>query len=273
MRLGPHRRDEKAFALRELVVVLSVLGGLILLHLPSQANSKAISRGFGCLSNQRQLVLAWLMYAEDHGGSVPFAYQSGGSLGWIGGWLDFLGNNPVNTNTQFLLDPKYASMGPYARKAEIYRCPEDPSQVRIAGTVYPRVRSYSMNGAFSETLGGWLPAPPYKVFRNVAEIVAPPPYKQFVFIDEHPDSINDGMLAIQMADPANPARIFIIDYPASYHNGGAGLSFADGHADFHRWTDPRTKPAFRNQLIPLNIASPGNQDMVWLSERTSARAQ
>jgi prepilin-type processing-associated H-X9-DG protein len=76
------------------------------------------------------------------------------------------------------------------------------------------------------------------------------------FIEEHPDSINGGGLAVAMAEESALDRARIIDYPAAYHNGSVVLAFADGHADLHKWVDPRTKPQPRNSLMPLNVPSP-----------------
>ena len=62
----------------------------------------------------------------------------------------------------------------------------------------------------------------------------------------------------------------IIDYPASYHNGAGGISFADGHAEIKKWVDPRTVPALeRNGNIPLNVPSPNNKDVIWMQDRTT----
>ncbi|MEK9863552.1 MAG: hypothetical protein VW804_10380, partial [Verrucomicrobiota bacterium] len=89
-------------------------------------------------------------------------------------------------------------------------------------------------------------------------------------LDEHPDSINAGGYANQMVDQPGTARM--IDFPASYHNGAAGLSFADGHAEIKRWQDERTQPPVQNNNnLQLNIASPNNLDVIWLAERTTVQ--
>jgi prepilin-type processing-associated H-X9-DG protein len=54
-----------------------------------------------------------------------------------------------------------------------------------------------------------------------------------VFIDENPWGINDGFFV------CDPAVAVWVDYPASYHNGAGGLSFADGHAEIKKWRDPK----------------------------------
>ena len=125
--------------------------------------------------------------------------------------------------------------------------------------------------------GGWLPPGPdynptqtrYRTYFKSSEMNDPSPSKIYVLLDEHPGSINAGGFANQMVE--NPADARIIDYPASYHNGAAGLSFADGHAEIRKWVDGRTKVGSENKLIPLNQKSEGNRDMIWLADRTSAR--
>ncbi|MDA7522819.1 hypothetical protein OAF81_01125 [bacterium] len=64
----------------------------------------------------------------------------------------------------------------------------------------------------------------------------------------------------------------MIDFPASYHNGAAGISFADGHAETKKWRDPRTMPPAENaNTLALNVASPNNPDVIWLADRTTVR--
>ena len=110
----------------------------------------------------------------------------------------------------------------------------------------------------------------YRVYYKTADIVNPAPSMCWVLMDEHPDSINAGGFANMMVENATSAAR-IIDFPASYHYGACGVSFADGHAEISKWVDPRTKPPTRyNNSLRLNVPSPNNQDMIWLSERTSS---
>ncbi|HWQ93560.1 MAG TPA: hypothetical protein VN673_17990, partial [Clostridia bacterium] len=98
------------------------------------------------------------------------------------------------------------------------------------------------------------------------------PAMRFVFIDEHPDSINLGGFGNAMVPVPQAARI--VDFPASYHNGACGISFSDGHAEIRKWLDSKTKPAPEyNNDLPLNVSSPNNKDMIWLAERTSSPAK
>jgi prepilin-type processing-associated H-X9-DG protein len=82
--------------------------------------------------------------------------------------------------------------------------------------------------------------------------------------------MNAGGFGNMMVESAAAARI--IDFPASFHNGAAGICFADGHGEIRKWVDPRTRPAPKyNGNLTLNVSSPNNQDMIWLAARTSSR--
>ena len=116
----------------------------------------------------------------------------------------------------------------------------------------------------------------FKIFRKTADLNLSSPAMLFVFIDEHPDTINYGDFAVVWTDAENLAKAKIIDMPASTHNGAGGLSFADGHAEVHRWVDPRTRPPIRQVQYWFSAdrtQSPGNRDMLWLAQRTTVRIE
>ena len=104
---------------------------------------------------------------------------------------------------------------------------------------------------------------------KTSDFALPGPSQLYVLLDEHPDSINAGGFANMMVE--NPAAARIIDYPASYHNRAAGITFADGHAEIRKWRDDRTVKPVKFYDMPLNVESRFNQDMIWLAERTSIR--
>jgi prepilin-type N-terminal cleavage/methylation domain-containing protein/prepilin-type processing-associated H-X9-DG protein len=67
-------------------------------------------------------------------------------------------------------------------------------------------------------------------------------------------------------------RLYVDDYPASYHNRAAGFAFADGHSEIKKWMDPRTCPSLKKgQGISLNVGSPNNADVFWMMERTTRK--
>ena len=117
----------------------------------------------------------------------------------------------------------------------------------------------------------WLGGPKYRKYFKQSDITKPAPSMMWVMVDEHPDSINNSDMAVK-CDARGPAAQFI-DYPASYHNGACGFSFADGHAEIRKWIDARTKIPIRyNGSVPNGAASPNNPDIAWMQERTSSLA-
>jgi len=269
----------KAFTLIELLVVIAIIAILAAMLLPVLSRAKTKAQGIQCMSNLKQLQLAWHVYALDNHEQVPTSgYKSPVEpTAWVDGWLDFNPANRDNTNTAALKDPNRSKFAYVLKEVGVYKCPADQSKVTIGGIAYPRTRSMSMSQAFGP--GDWLdPAgfqvnvrsKRYRVYYKTSAIVNPGPAKCFVMLDEHPDGINAGGFANMMVESPTAARI--IDYPASYHNGAAGISFADGHAEIRLWVDPRTKPPVRyDNSLQLDVPSPNNQDMIWLAERTSSR--
>ncbi len=112
-------------------------------------------------------------------------------------------------------------------------------------------------------------SPTYRIFQKVSDFGSSTS-QIFVFLDEHPDSINNGAFGVWMSDPRNPDNAYLFDVPASYHNGACGFSFMDGHCEIHVCRDPRTKPPVRyDGQLTLGFATPKNVDAFWITEHAS----
>jgi prepilin-type processing-associated H-X9-DG protein/prepilin-type N-terminal cleavage/methylation domain-containing protein len=272
------------FTLIELLSVLCVIAILASLLLPALGNAKTKAKAISCLNNEKQLGLACQLYADEANDRFP--YNLGGPeirkleaqnsfVNWSSPIMDWEVFNPgnVNTsdNTNTILLTK-GGIGPYTSKsAGVYRCPSDTvlSDLQSRAGWDHRVRSISMNamvgdaGVFSST-GSNTNNPDYKQFFKVSQV--PKPSQIFVFIEEHPDSINDGYFLNQ------PDSFKWFDLPASYHNGSVNLSFTDGHVESHHWLYTSTKRPARPGAFHLfndSLTESERTDFQWLMNRTT----
>jgi prepilin-type processing-associated H-X9-DG protein len=167
------------------------------------------------------------------------------------------GANTDNTNTALMLQ---GVMGRYVKEAKVYHCPADDSFVPGLG---PRVRSFAMN-AFV----GSEPFTPdtYKVFLRMTDFNHPA--DTYTFLDEHPDSINDGWF-LPVLSPTDTDDWQ--DLPASFHNRAGNIAFADGHSETHLWEDGSTlKPITRQYRDGLPFAPPPPaNDLAWVIQHMS----
>lgn len=269
-----HDLATNGFTLIELLVVIAIIAILAALLLPALTAAKQRAQAVGCMSNTHQLLLAWMMYADDNQGVLApnddwtwnksYYLASTATKSEMKNWVVGTMSDSVDANnsTRFgrgeLTDPN-SVLSPYLKNSRIFHCPADNYPDPRSHTVHPR--SYSMNSAVgtvhyqafnggrkpvgAPVPGEWLNGSSpnnnqttWLTYGKISSFTRPGPSKTWVIMDENPQSINDASMAVSAL--ATPGNTFLIDYPSGLHGESGGISFADGHSIIHKWQDKRT---------------------------------
>jgi prepilin-type N-terminal cleavage/methylation domain-containing protein len=285
----------RGFTLIELLVVIAIIAILAALLLPALNKAKQKAEGIKCLSNHKQLALGWRLYTDDNNDRLVYASTANNTAkppsadptdpdnyAWSGAHMDNQGGNRANWDPTY--DLQRRPLYPYTKSAGIYKCPSDHSTVLWQGAQKPRILTMSMNlyvGGFAPAKGGgacgndggWSFADPFMVYCKMTSIN--PPTKIFVFLDMREDRVNWSNFMTDMTgySPANPSAYnWSTDMPGMYHNLAAGFSFADGHSEMKKWTDPRTTPPLQIGADPLSVPStpaPNSPDVAWMQDHST----
>jgi prepilin-type N-terminal cleavage/methylation domain-containing protein/prepilin-type processing-associated H-X9-DG protein len=281
------------------IAIIAILAGLLLPALAKakekakavkcQSNMKQLALAWCMYENDNNDSLALDVTYGESANQTGGIYSGlpGGPFGcWVTGLLgwDTANNRPKSTkdstNTFDLVGSTatnlqtYGSLGYLTKDPGVYLCPDDTSMDPVYGQ---RVRSCSMNCFMGSTGGdtGGNESLSYKAgigtygkcFKKSTDFSAGTlaASEAWVFNDERPDSIDDGWFRVE-TDGLNPdgsmdmTKAEVGNLPAIYHNNGTSYTFADGHAEIHRWLDPAfIALTFNNGTQPLN-----SPDVFWL---------
>jgi prepilin-type N-terminal cleavage/methylation domain-containing protein/prepilin-type processing-associated H-X9-DG protein len=254
-------RSECGFTLIELLVVIAIIAILASLLLPALSRAKMSAQATACGNNLRQLSLGWQLYADDSDGLLVNNASTADTRTYRQSWVNNIqdwATSVENINPAYVLSGKLA---PYVNNSlGVYKCPADQSVAQNG----PRLRSISLNSLVGNPLIN--PNrfnPTWLQFLKVTDF--PGPANFYVFVEEHPDTINDGYFM---------NRWDVIQWgnlPASWHNGAANLSWADGHLERHRWIPDTVRPPIRGGVGSGGFVPSPATDYLWLRERTSIK--
>ena len=251
------------FTLIELLVVIAIIAILASLLLPALSKAKGMAQRTACLNNLKQLELAWTLYSGDNNESLPPNHENqnaGDQADWRSDAPSWVTGNALTdtTSSNIQRGVLFPSVS-----AGTYRCPSDRSTVRDGGKL-PRTRHYAMNTYMNGTGDAasrpdWITAE--LIFRKQSSFQDPGPAKAFVFIDNHPKTMAGGTFIVFQPGDWNWSHL-----PDVRHQGGANLSFADGHVEHWRWKEAATFKWAKECVWDYKPVPKGDRDLRRLQE-------
>ncbi len=245
------KKTIKAFTLIELLVVITIIALLVSILMPSLNKAKQQATMAVCLSSQKQLMTAYIMYADSNNDSMV---RPKTSVGKVGDWV----SDPIRANGSIVGDVTKTTMEEerrgveagalfkYYKDADLVHCPGDKRSMAepmwTGGTGNGGWRSYSIVGTLNNRDGNNNPDNPLnrqdlatysnaKVVKKLSRIKMP--QEKYVFIEEG-DHRGFNMDEWKI-DFAQKNYNQMTDSIGIYHNKKGTFGFADGHAAVHDW--------------------------------------
>ena len=262
-------KKQKAFTLIELLVVIAIIAVLMAILFPALNRAREQGRRAVCLSNLKQLTLAWIMYADENDDWIVNGEAAGGGNGlattpamsnnrhggekwWVGGDCgDFWMGEHLPREIQ-LNAIRNGALYPYCKKETLYRCPTG-----VRGEMRTYTIGDSMNGiprsgtSINSEKSGARVGKTVLWIKKRTDIVSPGPAYRLVFLDEGritPDSYATHYVNERWWDP-----------PFVRHGDGTNVSFADGHSSYWKYRGKKTLETGKLAAVPHLDANPLHQ--------------
>ncbi len=173
-------RKQRGFTLIELLVVIAIIAILMAILMPALNRVREQGKREVCLSNLKQLTLAWILYSDDNDGKLVngAAGFSNETTGWGKhanelAWIDVRSfDSPWDQQIQEIMD---GALWPYLKDVDMYKCPTGRRGEAVTYSIM-----FSMN-AVNHT---WVQGVRGAHVKNMSEIRNPAPPFRLVFIDE-----------------------------------------------------------------------------------------
>jgi prepilin-type N-terminal cleavage/methylation domain-containing protein/prepilin-type processing-associated H-X9-DG protein len=242
-------KTKNAFTLIELLVVIAIIALLLSIIIPALKRVKEQASGAVCLSNIRQLAVAWQTYSSDHNGQIPNGHVPRTVAAvepthryWVHYPQTSAGvcmGEPSQVRLEYELNGiRKGALFPYLDATDVYHCPGDLSKLTFRNTEYidtkPWWNSYSITGMMNAEEMYRTTPPPAGFAYQMSNIDNPG--GKVVFL-ENVDERGWNMGSWLMNSAGTPSWI---DPIAIWHKDRGTLGFADGHAEMHSWIDPTT---------------------------------
>ena len=253
-------RISRGFTLIELLVVIAIIAVLMGILMPALSRVREQGKRAACLSNLKQLTLSWIMYADDNddklvnGDSGEYGLTAQNGPYWVEQDWD-----PAMTTEQKEQAIMDGALWPYVRELKAYKCLTLERKVmEYYGDRSPPSRTYSL--CDSMNCRAWPTEMGTTTYKRRMQI-KDPAYRG-VFLDD--GGTNSSALG---GWTVWASKWSWWDPPPVRHGDGTTFSFADGHADYHKWKDPRTLEFGKRIPPPANTGEiqSGNEDIYWSS--------